>query len=352
MTNKNLTRIIKQTLEFAKSNQAMQESWYFDFKLNWDSYSKNDKPYKRELLYDIICLANASPVNSTPHTQERYLIIGISDDVTVYGVEEKEQKKDQWLQQILYGNKNDISGGLPPSCHLENIVYEDKIVQIIVIQDMSQYRPYMFVKDLDRKNGKIQSLAVYTRHGSSNELATALEIESMYRTKFGIAQDVRFRLELYMLDLSGWTYTKQQLLYYKKFPEFHIDIKEAIDKVWGREENNQDHIQRSKITPLRQDPIYKQNGDVPVFYCLPDEYDPMSVSNHYINFANVNIRYNHTVIMNANCVYFINPGFGPQIIPMPNTRHVQDFARLKGQADGLHSKCSFVKHGELIEEGV
>ncbi|NGX42340.1 MAG: hypothetical protein K940chlam7_00620, partial [Chlamydiae bacterium] len=208
-----------------------KESEWLDFKRE---YHKS----KIELVHDIICLANAINLNN------RYLIFGVSNDRSVFGVENdpKRMKQHMILDTLKKSNFNCL-----PILYLHTIEYGNHEIDILEIENRPD-KPYYLIKDKIENDqpGKqkiIRAGVFYTRYGDTNtplrECADEMFIERMFRERFGIDKPPIEKLKANLEKKDQWVYNENSVdgpCFYDQWnPEFKIsqDIESSREFVEG-----------------------------------------------------------------------------------------------------------------------
>lgn len=182
-------------------------------------YPKNNV----NLIHDILCLANADAKN------HRYLIFGIANDKTIFGVENDPNRKNQ--SHILNLLKDSHLNRLP-IITLNTITIENHQIDILEIENRPD-KPYYLKKDKKDKEdqGKIIRAGVfYTRYGDTNtplnECADELFIERMFRERFGINKSPLERIKLSLKNIFTWKWGEnekgEEYFYDEMNPEFQL----------------------------------------------------------------------------------------------------------------------------------
>lgn len=198
-----------------------KEGDYWDFKLK-----HHDNPV--DLVKDIICLAN-----TVRHKGKRYLIFGICPDTyEVIGVEATQGRRTQ--ADIISTLRNArFSSGQFPDITLETIKSQDKEIDVLIISDEPQ-KPYYLESDYTVRGNTVRAGAVYARTQDTNtpvdKVAPAIDVERMWRERFGLDNKPFDRLKVYLLDFDGWENIEENEWYYKEFPEF--TIAPTADDTW------------------------------------------------------------------------------------------------------------------------
>ena len=125
-----------------------KEDYYYDFKREWVCENK-----KGDLLHDILCLSN------NIENQESYLIIGVTDDYEVIGVNEWKKSNEifDWLRSIEFAGDNE------PEIELKKVYYKYKKIDVLVLKKSNKIPFYI------EKNYKgVNPYQIYTRDGDTN----------------------------------------------------------------------------------------------------------------------------------------------------------------------------------------
>ena len=184
-----------------------------------------------KLLHDILCLANAYI------EEDRYLVFGVTDDKNIVGVQSDPNRKNNANIQDLIRQKN---FNRIPTINLETIKYQSKEVDILVIKNRPD-KPFFLTKDYQDQGKTIRARVIYTRLGDTNislqESATEVQIELMWRERFGLGLPPLERMKRLLEDSEDWVrMNEDEHIYHKIFPEFTIrqgkTIHEKFDEPW------------------------------------------------------------------------------------------------------------------------
>lgn len=182
----NLGASIKEILEPAAQADARQlrflaaqrESEWLDFKREFHENTA-------KFLHDILCLSNAS------HNDDRYLIFGIADDKTVYGVENDPNRK---TNADIHDFLRQVSLNSIPKVELSFQQFDGHEIGILKIKDLPK-KPYFVTEDFRRGNATVRAGAIYTRLGDTNIPlhATAPEdhVEIMWKERLNLADKLQ-----------------------------------------------------------------------------------------------------------------------------------------------------------------
>lgn len=199
----------------------LEECEVLDYK---ESYHANNG----DLLYDILCLANARGDG------DRAIIFGVSDDRTRFpGVGSDEKRKKQqdiadFLRAVGINHRIQFS--------LEVLKIREVEFDVLKIFNKPE-KPYFLTRNYTKGRG-IPAGKVVTRDADSNTprdvYAGDLQIEEMYRERFGIDKTPLERIQIYLRDIGSWQYdydeNMQLYFFYDKFPEFSLaNIRESSD---------------------------------------------------------------------------------------------------------------------------
>jgi len=200
---------------------SQKEDTFYDFKQEWHKNNAN-------LIKDIICLANCN------HNGNRYLIIGVNEeDYSIIDIKEDANRKTQ-ANIIDLLRSSSFAGGNSPSILLETIEINNKHIDIIIIEN-KQEKPYYLTETYSNNKKYVYAGAIYTRNKDTNtpnnQTASTLDVENMWKERFGLTLSIRDKFKLYLQDYENWRNSivfyeiednKYDKFYYEKFPEFQI----------------------------------------------------------------------------------------------------------------------------------
>ena len=208
-----LTEIIDNLIKTKKEGE------YWDFK-----EMHHHKGQKGSLIKDIIAFAN-----NPNYVGDRYLIYGVFDKTfEVKGLCQKEFRRTQ--SEIIDLLRNAGFAKNFPDITVHKVSIENKDLDVLVIRDKPSERPYYLQKGPYQEE---LGTAIYSRRGDTNGLATDLDIETMWRQKFGLDDPPIHRIKNYLLDVDGWEKTpglENDVYHYKNFPEFIVVVGELLEK--------------------------------------------------------------------------------------------------------------------------
>ncbi len=208
-----LTGIVRDLIDRKK------EGDFWDFKLK-----HHDKT--GDLIKDVICLAN------TPrHKGDRYLIFGVSDKFDIVGLQPSEIRQQSDVTDALA--KAGFAGNNYPDVYLQDVSLTGKSLQVLIIKDLPE-KPYYLQKEYNKNGVRLHPGTIYSRvrdsNTSSDQVASATDIETMWRERFGLDRSPLDRIRTFLLHFDGWTKISETSWYYTDFPEFTVS--ETDEEVW------------------------------------------------------------------------------------------------------------------------
>lgn len=216
-----------------------KEGSYWDFKRE---YHKCDD--KGSILHDILCLAN------NLDNRTAFLIFGVDDVDGIVGVETtpcRESDLNDWFSTLSF------AGGFRPNLHLiEFESIDNKPLGVLVIEP-DRYVPYYLdkpypkpkpkpksePKNMNNKNLKtVESGRIFTRTSDKNtsirEHATYSQIDTLYRIRYGLNEDIFTRLTVLLEHREDWVHAGGNIsnIYHHKYqPEFTLRIVKTAEYV-------------------------------------------------------------------------------------------------------------------------
>lgn len=154
---------------------SKSESDTHDFKEKWSESKVN-------LLHDILCLSN------TPKKVSSYLIMGVSDNSEIVGLEEHidQDEINHWFGQLKC-----FSSDEKPDINIHALTIAGKKIDVLEIIPNDKI-PYFLDKDYSHKSEKnpsrsVKKYHIYTRNGDSNtsidSQSTKNQIEKLWATR-------------------------------------------------------------------------------------------------------------------------------------------------------------------------
>ena len=223
--------------------RSKKEGKTWDFKEKW--YKD-----KKDFVRTILAMANNATIDDS------YIIIGVKDKSCLpsdgpdwrKGAFKQTSDLNNWLRDIPFDNFN------YPDLELETAVKvrakvdgteHDYSLDVIVIKSTANV-PYYLSSDLQCKKG-VKKQEIYIRMKDQNVLATPLELEELYRKKFGLTLSIRDRFELLLSNKDDWGLMsyKQPFIFlpveksyivHKYCPDFFMEIKLTNNPSFGRHE--------------------------------------------------------------------------------------------------------------------
>ncbi len=195
------------------------EGEYWDYKEKW--HIQNER-----LIHDILCFVN------TIHNKDCYIIIGVSDDGEVKGVEGDENRKKQADVLDLLANTM-FAGDSTPEVQLSTILIDNQEVDIITVKN-SFAIPY-YLKSKSKRYQNIREGYIYTRtrdrNTPINQNATVKQIEMLWKKRLGLTLPPLNQIEGRLNYKNEWVQNGD--IYYNIYtPEFKL----VQDNNW--EDNN------------------------------------------------------------------------------------------------------------------
>ncbi|EOU1496184.1 ATP-binding protein [Clostridium perfringens] len=187
------------------------EGEYWDFKQKW--HKDNE-----ELIRDILSFAN------TIHNKDCFLIIGVSDNCEIIGVENDENRRKQVNILDMLGNCN-FAGQNTPIINVETLNVENKELDILIIYNTNNVP--MYISKRNKKQHRLQENFIYSRVGDRNtpmnENSNIYIIEQLWRKRFGLNRDSIELFKEALKDKWNWNVNREGW-YYKFNPEFSIKV--------------------------------------------------------------------------------------------------------------------------------
>lgn len=151
------------------------EGDYWDFKQEW--HKDNER-----LLHDILCFAN------TVHDRDCHLIIGVSDDGEVLGLNDENRVKQVAILDLL--SNTVFAGDNTPEVKVETIRINGKEIDILTV--LNSYNVPFYLKNKSKRCHNIKEGYIYTRIGDRNtpinQNANIRQIEMLWKKRLGLTQ--------------------------------------------------------------------------------------------------------------------------------------------------------------------
>lgn len=195
--------------------ESGHEGSYWDFKQQWYSKDKSG-----DMLHDIICMANNLA------NRDAYIIIGVSDDYTMCGVNDSTNRKTtQNLTDFLRDKK--FAGGFRPNVEVRHVKINEIELDIICIEK-SEFVPHY----LEEGYKGVIPYNIYTRVQDSNtpknKSADLIHIEMLWKRRFHILDNPLQKIKYFLEQKKDWVDNTSTIngtsKYYKYSPEYTIKI--------------------------------------------------------------------------------------------------------------------------------
>lgn len=211
---------IRELLE----NKQPECEW-LDYKQEW--YESNI-----ELLRDILSFVN------TIHEKDCYLVFGVSDDLSVTGIDDdKNRKNKQNIVDLLLSKPLSFD---VPKIDVKTERVGNKEIDILIIYNTSSV-PLYLTKTISKNKKYINAGQILTRisdtNTASNKSADDNIVELLYKKRLHLTKSIFERYKYLLEQFEDWSYIdKDQKLIYNYDPNFHILIERYS------EEESQDKI--------------------------------------------------------------------------------------------------------------
>ncbi len=298
-----------------------REGEYWDFKQEPYPNDKND-----ELVKDVICMANSLYIG------EKYIILGVTDDYKIIGVESLTNRKTQ-ADYINLFRDCDFAGGFRPEISLDKITMDTHSIEIIVIKDRP-LKPYYLTK----RYRSVKAYNIYMRNGDTNtpidKSADLYHLEKMWKQRFGLNLNPIERMKYLLTKPNDWIKDIGNIdnAYNKDFPQFKIEFSEPKlhKEVFSYFYSNDDSFIGKAVFMYYTTPLFEKH----YIYC-----DEMRLILSYPEIASVKLHeinwffyYNKSEIEGL-FLYFLTDGtfntescaFGAPFIIVENKKELNDF---------------------------
>ncbi|WP_000019148.1 ATP-binding protein [Bacillus cereus] len=187
---------------------SRSEGDYWDFKQEW--HKDNER-----LLHDILCFVN------TVHDRDCYIIIGVSDNGEIIGVNEENRKKQAGILDLL--SNTVFAGDNTPEVKVDTIEIEDKEIDILTI--FNSYNVPYYIKNKSKKYNNIKEGFIYTRIGDKNtplnQNANIQQIEMLWKKRLGLTLPPLIQIVSRLENKTEWV--NSDGVYYNIYkPEFKL----------------------------------------------------------------------------------------------------------------------------------
>lgn len=195
------------------------EGDYWDFKQEW--HKDNER-----LLHDILCFAN------TVHGTDCYIIIGVSDDGEIIGLNDENRVKQVAILDLL--SNTVFAGDNTPEIKVETIKIDDKEIDILTV--FNSYNVPFYLKKKSKRYSNIKEGYIYTRIGDKNtpisQNANMQQIEMLWKKRLGLTQPPLNQIVIRLQNKSEWV--ENNGTHYNIYkPEFKL-VEEYDDDEYDR----------------------------------------------------------------------------------------------------------------------
>ncbi|MFT8811784.1 MAG: ATP-binding protein [Liquorilactobacillus satsumensis] len=196
-----------------------REDSYHDFKARW--YHKGQK---QELVKDLFSFVN------TAHHKDCFLIIGVSDNREVIGVENNGNDRLNQQQLIDFLRKLPISGDFIPHVMVETLSYKNHNVDIIRIPNTDNVPVYLNQTWYEKgnHNNPIHAGQIFVREEDVNtartETADYNQVEKLWQKHFRMDVPIIERYKYVLNDATNWSYYENDAIgfLYNLNPDFNM----------------------------------------------------------------------------------------------------------------------------------
>lgn len=187
---------------------SKSEGDYWDYKQEW--YKDNER-----LLHDILCFAN------TVHDNDCYIIIGVSNDGEIVGINNENRMKQADVLDLL--SNTVFAGDNIPEVRVDTIKIEGKEIDVITI--LNSYMVPYYLKTKCKRYNNIREGYIYTRIGDKNtpinQNATIQQIEMLWKKRLGLTKPPLTQIVNRLKNKSEWV-ESENTLYNIYRPEFKL----------------------------------------------------------------------------------------------------------------------------------
>ena len=300
---------------------TQKEGEFWDFK---------QEPYSRaankDFVKDVICMANSLYIG------EKYIIMGVTDNYEIIGIEDVANRKTQ-ADYINLIRNCDFAGDIRPDISLESIVIQEHTVEVIIIKD-KPLKPYY----LTNRYQDVKPFHIYMRNGDTNtpidNSADLYHLEKMWKQRFGLDLNPIERMKYLLTKPKDWVKDLGNVshAYNKDFPQFKINFSETKlhKEVFSYFYSNDDSYIGKAVFMYHTTPLFEAE----YIYC-----DEMRIVLSYPKIATVKLSkmnwffyYNKSEIEGL-FLYFLTDGtyktestaFGAPFIIVENQKELNDF---------------------------
>ena len=195
------------------------EGEYWDYKQEW--HKDNER-----LLHDILCFAN------TVHNNDCYLIVGVSDDGEIIGLNEENRLKQAGILDLL--SNTIFAGDNTPEIKVETIMISNLEIDILTV--FNSFKVPFYLKNKSKRYNNIREGFIYTRTGDKNtpisQNANIQQIEMLWKKRLGLTQPPLTQILDRLKNKDEWV-ENNEIFYNIYTPEFKL-VEEYDDSEYDR----------------------------------------------------------------------------------------------------------------------
>lgn len=202
---------------------------------DWWDFKECHHEDKAALLHDIICMANSRS------TRDGLIIFGIHDKtMEVVGCENDLHRRNQ--QQIVdFLHSVKFAGQIRPRVEVRTIILQGHEIDAFVVRNTSDTPYYLtddyydkkYAKETGRDGKRVLAAHIYCRimdnNTPINENADLIEVEALWKKRFGLLQTPLEHLSILLDEPELWT-EEESVYYHKNFPQYTIKVKWDADE--------------------------------------------------------------------------------------------------------------------------
>ena len=196
---------------------SKQEGGHWDFKREWYG---NDAKGKRDMLHDIICMAN------NLSDKDGYIIIGVDEaqDFSPIGVG-TDQNRRSTQNMVDFLREKKFAGAFRPTVSVTTFEYSNADIDVITVYSDSN-TPYYLTEKFQGVHANNIYIRIQDTNTPLDRSADIHDVERLWRKRFGIDKTALERLHIILSDCHNWEYKEQKPHYHKLHPEFYIEYPE------------------------------------------------------------------------------------------------------------------------------
>ncbi|MFD1363175.1 AlbA family DNA-binding domain-containing protein [Lentibacillus salinarum] len=197
------------------------EGDYWDFKQEW--HKDNER-----LIHDVLCFAN------TVHDMDCYLIIGVTDDGEIVGLNDENRRKQVAILDLL--SNTVFAGDNTPEVRVETIKIDGKEIDILIVSN--SYSVPFYLKKKSKRYSNIREGYIYTRIEDKNtpisQNGNIQQIEMLWKKRLGLTQPPLTQIVNRLENKSEWVENNETHYNIYK-PEFKLveEYDDEYDRRFG-----------------------------------------------------------------------------------------------------------------------